>query len=319
MKIVVLDGYTLNPGDLSWDALKEMGDVTVYDRTAPDELMERAAGAGALLTNKVALDADTIRSLAGLKYIGVLATGYNVVDVRAAREAGIVVTNIPAYSTASVAQMAFAHILNIVQRVDAYAGEIRRGKWSGQADFCYWNAPLHELAGKKLGIVGFGHTGSATACIALAFGMEVYAYTRKQAGELPHGVCKCSSVDEVFRTGDVVSLHCPLSEETREMVNAERLKMMKSTAILINTGRGGLVNEQDLAEALSNGTIAAAGLDVLGSEPPRADNPLLKLENCFITPHVAWATYEARVRLMELAVGNLRAFIEGRPVNNVAE
>lgn len=318
MKIVVLDGYTLNPGDLSWDALKSIGDVTVYDRTAPDEVLERAAGADAVLTNKVVLDAETIRSLEGLRYVGVLATGYNVVDVDAAREAGVVVTNIPAYSTASVAQMAFSHILNIVQRVDVYADEIRKGKWSGGTDFCYWNAPLHELAGKKMGIVGFGNTGSATARIAVDFGMEVYAYTRKSAAQLPEEVHKCSSLDDVFRKCDIVSLHCPLTESTKEMVNLERLKMMKSTAILINTGRGGLVNERDLAEALENGVIAAAGLDVMVSESPRADNPLLKLKNCFITPHVAWATYEARVRLMDVAVNNLQSFLDGNPINNVA-
>lgn len=318
MKIVVLDGYTLNPGDLSWDALKELGDVTVYDRTAPGELMERAKGAEVLLTNKVVLDAEALRSLPELKYIGVLATGYNVVDVEAAREAGIVVTNIPAYSTDSVAQMAFSHILNIVQRVDVYADEAREGKWSSRKDFCYWNAPLHELAGKKMGIIGFGHTGSATARIAAAFGMDVHVYTRKSAMQLPHDVHKCPSLDEVFRKCDIVSLHCPLSEKTREMVNAERLKMMKPTAILINTGRGGLINEKDLAEALAGGTIAAAGLDVLVSEPPHADNPLLRLKNCFITPHIAWATYEARVRLMDLAVSNLKAFIGGKPENNVA-
>lgn len=319
MKIVVLDGYTLNPGDLSWDALKEIGELTVYDRTAPDEVPERAGGAEILFTNKVVLNAETIRSLPELKYIGVLATGYNVVDIDAAREAGIVVTNIPAYSTASVAQMAFSHILNIVQRVDVYADEIRKGKWSGQTDFCYWDAPLHELEGKTIGIVGFGNTGRATARIAVAFGMEVYAYTRKSADQLPCGVHKCPSLDEVFRKCDIVSLHCPLSEETKELVNAERLKMMKPTAILVNTGRGGLVNEQDLAEALADGTIAAAGLDVLSSEPPRPDNPLLKLKNCFITPHIAWATYEARVRLMGLAAANLNAFLEGNPINNVAE
>ena len=319
MKILVLDGYALNPGDLSWDALKEVGDVTVYDRTAPSEIQERAKDAEVVPTNKVVLDAGTIRSLAGLKYIGVLATGYNVVDVDEAHARGIVVTNIPAYSTASVAQMAFAHILNIVQRVDVYAEEVRHGKWSARPDFCYWNAPLCELAGKKMGIVGFGHTGSATARIAVAFGMEVYAYTRKSAGQLPDAVHKCPSLDEVFRKCDIVSLHCPLSDDTKEMVNARRLKLMKPTAMLINTGRGGLVNEHDLAEALNNGTIAAAGVDVMVSEPPKADNPLLKAKNCFITPHIAWATYEARVRLMDIAVNNLKAFMAGTPVNNVAK
>lgn len=318
MKIVVLDGYTLNPGDLSWDALRQLGEVTVCDRTSPQQVWERSADAEILFTNKVVLDAATVGNLPKLRYIGVLATGYNVVDLEAARKAGVVVTNIPAYSTDSVAQMAFSHILNIVQRVDVYAHEIRDGKWSGQADFCYWNSPLHELKGKKLGVVGFGNTGKATARIAVAFGMEVCAYTSKPAAQLPEGVGKCRSLDELFRECDIVSLHCPLTGDTEGMIDSERLKMMKPTAILINTGRGGLVNERDLAEALADGTIAAAGVDVLASEPPSPDNPLLKQKNCFITPHIAWATYEARVRLMELAIGNLTAFLEGNPVNVVS-
>lgn len=318
MKIVVLDGYTLNPGDLSWDALRQLGEVTVYDRTSPQQVWERSADAEILFTNKVVLDAATVGNLPKLRYIGVLATGYNVVDLEAARKAGVVVTNIPAYSTDSVAQMAFSHILNIVQRVDVYAHEIRDGKWSGQADFCYWNSPLHELKGKKLGVVGFGNTGKATARIAVAFGMEVCVYTSKPAAQLPEGVGKCRSLDELFRECDIVSLHCPLTGDTEGMIDSERLKMMKPTAILINTGRGGLVNERDLAEALADGTIAAAGVDVLASEPPSPDNPLLKQKNCFITPHIAWATYEARVRLMELAIGNLTAFLEGNPVNVVS-
>ncbi|WP_303911402.1 D-2-hydroxyacid dehydrogenase [Bacteroides mediterraneensis] len=319
MKIVVLDGYTLNPGDLSWEDLKALGGLTVYERTAPKEVLKRAAGAEVLFTNKVVLDAATIEKLPDLKYIGVLATGYNIVDIEAASRRGIVVTNIPAYSTKSVAQMAFAHILNIVQRTGHYAEEVRNGKWNGQADFCFWDTPLHELDGKKMGIIGFGHTGSATARIAVSFGLEVYAYTSKSAMELPSDVHKCPSLDELFRKCDIVSLHCPLAEDTRELVDARKLSLMKPTAILINTGRGGLVNEQDLADALNGGKIAAAGLDVLSSEPPRADNPLLKARNCYITPHQAWATSEARVRLMNLAVNNLKAFMEGRPVNVVSK
>ena len=263
MKIVVLDGYTLNPGDLSWQSLKAMGEVIVYDRTAAEEVVERSTGAEVVLTNKVVLDAKAIHALPMLKYIGVLATGYNVVDLEAARQRGIVVTNIPAYSTNSVAQMVFAHILNITQRVGHYAHEIRNGAWSGQTDFCYWNTPLQELDGKKLGLVGFGNTGQATARIALSFGMEVYVYTSKEASQLPAGVRKCGSVDELFTSCDIVSLHCPLTDDTREMVNARRLSLMKRTAILINTGRGGLVNERDLAYALRKGTLAAAGGDVL--------------------------------------------------------
>ena len=317
MKIVILDGYTLNPGDLSWEPLKELGEVTVYERTAPKDVYKRAEGAEVVFTNKVVLDEAVLEKLPSLKYIGVLATGYNVVDVEAAARKGIVVTNIPAYSTSSVAQMAFAHILNIVQRVGYYAQEVSNGKWSRQADFSFWDAPLHELDGKKIGIIGFGNTGRATARIAVGFGLDVYAYTSKSAMELPADVHKCPSMDELFRKCDIVSLHCPLTETTRELVDARKLELMKSSAILINTGRGGLVNEQDLADALNSGKIAAAGLDVLSSEPPRADNPLLKARNCFITPHQAWATKEARVRLMQLAVNNLKAFLEGTPVNVV--
>ncbi|WP_304201871.1 D-2-hydroxyacid dehydrogenase [Phocaeicola plebeius] len=317
MKIVILDGYTLNPGDLSWEPLKELGEVIVYERTAPKDVSKRAEGAEVVFTNKVVLDEAVLEKLPSLKYIGVLATGYNVVDVEAAARKGIVVTNIPAYSTSSVAQMAFAHILNIVQRVGYYAQEVSNGKWSRQADFSFWDAPLHELEGKKMGIIGFGNTGRATARIAVGFGLDVYAYTSKSAMELPADVHKCPSMDELFRKCDIVSLHCPLTETTRELVDARKLELMKSSAILINTGRGGLVNEQDLADALNSGKIAAAGLDVLSSEPPRADNPLLKARNCFITPHQAWATKEARVRLMQLAVNNLKAFLEGKPVNVV--
>lgn len=317
MKIVILDGYTLNPGDLSWEPLKELGEVTVYERTAPKDVCKRVEGAEVVFTNKVVLDEAVLEKLPSLKYIGVLATGYNVVDVEAAARKGIVVTNIPAYSTSSVAQMAFAHILNIVQRVGYYAQEVSNGKWSRQADFSFWDEPLHELEGKKMGIIGFGNTGRATARIAVGFGLDVYAYTSKSAMELPADVHKCPSMDELFRKCDIVSLHCPLTETTRELVDARKLDLMKSSAILINTGRGGLVNEQDLADALNSGKIAAAGLDVLSSEPPRADNPLLKARNCFITPHQAWATKEARVRLMQLAVNNLKAFLEGKPVNVV--
>lgn len=316
MKIVVLDGYAANPGDLSWNDLKNLGDVTVYDRTSQEELMERATDAEIILTNKVALDADSLRALPKLKYIGVLATGYNIIDTKAAHDLGIVVTNIPAYSTDSVAQMVFAHILNITQRVGHYAVENRGGRWTDNPDFCYWDTPLTELSGKTIGIIGLGHTGSATARIALSFGMKVKAFTSKDSSSLPDGIEK-ASLDEIFSNADIVSLHCPLTDSTREMVNADRLKMMKPTAILINTGRGPLVNEQDLADALNSGTIYAAGVDVLSSEPPKADNPLLSANNCFITPHIAWATEEARVRLMDIAVNNVRAFISGFPINQV--
>nr|WP_302829983.1 D-2-hydroxyacid dehydrogenase [uncultured Bacteroides sp.] len=318
MKIVVLDGYAANPGDLSWDELKALGECTIYERTSPEEILERAAGAEILLTNKVVLNAETIAALMELKYIGVLATGYNIVDVTAAKERGIIVTNIPAYSTASVAQMVFAHILNIAQRVQHYTDEVRAGRWSNSPDFCFWDTPLIELRGKKIGIIGLGHTGYNTARIAIGFGMEVYAYTSKSPFQLPPEIKKME-LDEIFSTCDIVSLHCPLTDATRELVNAGRLKLMKPNAILINTGRGPLINEQDLADALNNGTIFAAGLDVLTQEPPRADNPLLTAKNCYITPHIAWASTAARERLMQIMLENVKAYLSGKPVNNVAK
>ena len=318
MKIVVLDGYGLNPGDLSWSGWEALGELKVYDRTSPSELLERSEGAEVLVTNKTLITAKDMAMLPELKYIGVLATGYNVVDIDEAKARGIVVTNIPAYSTASVAQMVFAHILNITQRVGYYADENVRGRWTNNADFCYWDTNLVELDGKKMGIVGYGNIGKATARIALAFGMEVLAYTSKEQKDLPQGVKK-ATLDELFAESDVISLHCPLTPDTKELVNANRLKTMKPSAILINTGRGPLINEQDLADALNEGRIAGAGLDVLSVEPSVADNPLLRAKNCFITPHIAWATKEARTRLMDIAINNLRSYQEGNIINNVAK
>ena len=318
MKIIVLDGYGLNPGDLNWDGFDALGELTVYDRTLPSELMERAAGAEVLITNKTLITAENMAALPELKYIGVLATGYNVVDIDAAKARGIVVTNIPAYSTASVAQMVFAHILNITQRVGYYADENKQGRWTKNADFCYWDTQLVELQGKKMGIVGFGNIGQATARIAQAFGMEVCVYSSKPQFALSSGIKKMD-LDELFAECDVVSLHCPLTSDTKEMVNAERLSKMKQNAILINTGRGPLINEQDLADALNEGRIAAAGLDVLSVEPSVEGNPLLTARNCFITPHIAWATLEARTRLMEIAVQNLKSYLNGQIINNVAK
>ena len=318
MKIVVLDGYGLNPGDLSWSAWEALGELKVYDRTSPSELLERSEGAEVLVTNKTLITAKDMALLPELKYIGVLATGYNVVDIDEAKARGIVVTNIPAYSTASVAQMVFAHILNITQRVGYYADENVRGRWTNNADFCYWDTNLVELDGKKMGIVGYGNIGKATARIALAFGMEVLAYTSKDQKDLPQGVKK-ATLDELFAESDVISLHCPLTPDTKELVNANRLKTMKPSAILINTGRGPLVNEQDLADALNEGRIAGAGLDVLSVEPSVAGNPLLSAKNCFITPHIAWATKEARTRLMDIAINNLRSYQEGNIINNVVK
>lgn len=318
MKIVVLDGYCLNPGDLSWEDMATLGDLQVYDRTSSKDLIGRAQGAEVLITNKTLITGNDMEALPQLKYIGVLATGYNVVDIESAKKKGIVVTNIPAYSTNSVAQMVFAHILNITQRVGHYACMNRQGKWSDNADFCYWDTELIELNDKWMGIVGFGNIGQATARIALSFGMKVGVFTSKGQSELPEGIVKMS-LNEVFKTCDVVSLHCPLTPSTQEMVNAERLNLMKPNAILINTGRGPLINEHDLADALNEGKIMAAGLDVLSSEPPLSTNPLLSARNCFITPHIAWATKEARIRLMKIAVNNLKEFKNGNVINNVAK
>ena len=318
MKIVVLDGYCLNPGDLTWEAMASLGELKVYDRTSPKDLLERAEGAEVLITNKTLITGKDMEALPQLKYIGVLATGYNVVDIESAKKKGIVVTNIPAYSTNSVAQMVFAHILNITQRVGHYACMNRQGKWSDNADFCYWDTDLIELNGKWIGIVGYGNIGQATARIALAFGMKVGVFTSKAQSELPEGIIKMD-LDDLFKNCDIVSLHCPLTPSTQEMVNAERLSLMRSNAILINTGRGPLINEQDLANALNEGKIAAAGLDVLSIEPPVPSNPLLSARNCFITPHIAWATKEARIRLMQIAVDNLKEFKRGNIINNVAK
>mgnify|MGYP001010842735 FL=1 len=318
MKIVVLDAYTLNPGERRWEELEELGEVVVHDRTAQLDVVRRAKDAEVVLTNKTILDGFILNLLPKLKYIGVLATGYNVVDLDVARQRGIVVTNIPAYSTQSVAQMAIAHLLNITQRVAHYAHEVHNGVWSAQLDFCYWNTPLIELAGKKIGIVGFGNTGQATAQIAEALGMEVWVYTSKPKKSLPKKYQKVT-LNELFSACDVVSLHCPLTAENKEMVNSFRLSLMKQGAILINTSRGGLIDEKALEQALLSGKLLGAGLDVLSSEPVPNGNPLLKLKNCFITPHIAWATRESRMRLMNQAVENLKAWMEGRTINNVLE
>lgn len=316
MKTVVLDGYGLNPGDLSWKEIEELTQLTVYDRTPRDLVVERSREADAILTNKTVIDADAIRALPKLKYIGVLATGYNVVDTEAARKAGIAVTNIPAYSTMSVAQNVFALLLEATNHVGHFTSANKDGRWANNPDFCWWDSPLTELAGKNFGIIGFGHIGSAVARIALAFGMKVTAATSKDQSELPEGVEK-SDIDGVFRTCDVVSLHCPLTDGTYHLVDSRRLSLMKPDAIVINTGRGPLVDEDALAEALKEKRIRAAGVDVLSSEPPAPGNPLLSAPGCYITPHVSWATTEARIRLMRIAAENLKAFIEGKPRNVV--
>ena len=315
-KIVVLDGYAMNPGDLSFAGLEALGNCTVYDFTRPEEVISRAQDAEMVLTNKTRLTAEMIAAMPKLEYIGVLATGYNNVDIEAARQRGIVVANVPAYSTASVAQLAFAHILNITMQVQHHSEEVHKGRWMRNRDFCFWDNTLIELEGKTIGLVGFGNTGQATAAIALGFGMKVLAYTSKSQDKLPKGVCSVS-LDELFSSSDIVSLHCPLTPETRGLVNAERIAQMKSTAILINTSRGPVVDERALADALNAGRLYAAGVDVLSSEPPKADNPLLTAKNCYITPHIAWATKEARERLMAITTENVRAFLAGHPINDV--
>ncbi|MBS7149895.1 MAG: D-2-hydroxyacid dehydrogenase [Prevotella sp.] len=315
MKICILDGYSLNPGDLDWSPVERLGDVTLFDRTPADKIVERAADADIVLTNKVPFSADTLRQLPRLRFICVLATGYNIIDTDAAARQGVVVANIPAYSTMSVAQMAFAHILNITNHVASYAREVADGKWTNCPDFCFWDSALTELAGKTMGIVGLGNTGMATARIAVAMGMKVVALTSKSADTLPEGITP-APLDDVLATADIVSLHCPLTSSTRHLINAEAIGKMKPSAILINTGRGPLVDEQAVADALNGGRLAAFGADVLSQEPPRGDNPLLSARNCFLTPHIAWATLEARTRLMSTATENVRQFIAGEPVEN---
>jgi glycerate dehydrogenase len=317
MKIVILDGYTANPGDLSWGSLKELGEVTVYERTRREEIAGRAADADIVLTNKVVMDREMMALLPRLKYIGVLATGYNVVDIEAARERDIIVTNVPAYSTESVAQTVFAHLLTVTNRTEHYAQQNRLGRWAENRDFCYWDTELTELAGKTMGIVGLGHIGRRVAEIALAFGMQVKAMTSKKAEELPAGIQK-AELQSLLATSDVVSLHCPLTEGTRHLIHRETIRLMKPSAILINTGRGPLVDDEALAEALNEGRLRAYCADVVTEEPPKADHPLLHAPNAFITPHIAWATVEARKRLLQTAIGNVEAFINGHPVNVVS-
>ena len=317
MNIVILDGYTANPGDLSWGSLKEMGEVTVYERTRREEIAGRAADADIVLTNKVVMDREMMALLPRLKYIGVLATGYNVVDIEAARERDIIVTNVPAYSTESVAQTVFAHLLTVTNRTEHYAEQNRQGRWAENRDFCYWDTELTELAGKTMGIVGLGHIGRRVAEIALAFGMQVKAMTSKKAEELPAGIQK-AELQSLLASSDVVSLHCPLTEGTKHLIHRETLRLMKPSAILINTGRGPLVDDEALAEALNEGRLRAYCADVVTEEPPKADHPLLHAPNAFITPHIAWATVEARKRLLQTAIGNVEAFVNGHPVNVVS-
>lgn len=315
MKITVLDGYVLNPGDLSWNGIKELGDCIIYNRTAPELVIERAKDSDAIFTNKVIINSEIIAQLPKLKFIGVLATGYNVVDIEAANKKGITVTNIPAYSTTSVAQMVFSHILNFSQNVSVHAASVSNGDWANNIDFAYWKTPQIELAGKTLGIIGFGKIGQAVANVGLAFGMNVIFNNRskKETGLNATQV----DLDTVLSESDFLSINCPLTLENSGFINKTNIAKMKSSAFLVNTGRGPLINEKDLAVALNNGIIAGAGLDVLSAEPASPDNPLPKAKNCYITPHIAWATFEARTRLMNIAVENLKSFIDGVSRNTV--
>ena len=314
MKIVILDANTVNPGDLTWKPLEKIGELTIYPRTTANLVVERCKDADVVLTNKVVFDANTINQLSQLKYIGVLATGYNVVDLDAATQHGITVTNIPAYSTDSVAQMVWAHILNITNQVAHYAEDNRNGRWTTCQDFCYYDFPHIELSGKNMGIVGLGNTGMAVARIALAFNMKVLAYTSKKS--LPAGITSVS-VDKLFSESDIISLHCPLTPSTHHLVDTTRISFMKNSAILINASRGPVVDDSAVAQALHDKKIAAYGADVLTTEPPKPSNPLLNTPNCYLTPHIAWATIEARTRLIQTAITNIKAFDEGKPINKV--
>jgi glycerate dehydrogenase len=317
MKIVILDGYTLNPGDLSWDELKKFGDLTVYDRSPAGTVVERAAGAEVIFTNKTPVSAESIEQLPALKFIGVLATGYNIVDTAAAKSKGIIVSNVPGYGTASVAQMTFALLLELCLHVQKHSDAVEEGKWSRSADWCFWDYPLTELSGKTIGIIGFGHIGQQVGNIAAAFGMNIIGNSRNRTDQSHRPHFKWAGIPELLQQSDVISIHCPLSPETKGLINKERLQMMKRSAFLLNTSRGPIIVDEDLAEALNNGVIAGAGIDVLSAEPPPENNPLFTAKNCIITPHIAWATKEARARLMQATVNNLAAFLKGNPVNVV--
>ncbi|MBU0711681.1 D-2-hydroxyacid dehydrogenase [bacterium] len=316
MNIVVLDGHTLNPGDLSWAELEKLGTCRVFDRTAPEEVLERAKDADILITNKVVIGAMEIEQLRNLKYIGLSSTGYNVVDIEAAAKRFIPVLNVPAYSTLSVAQLTFAHILNLCHHVAEHSNSVKNGNWSKSPDFCYWNFPLVELEGLTLGIIGFGRIGRSVAAIAEQFGMEILIYDIAPSLEISTNLQKVT-LETLFQKSDIITLHCPLTSETEHIVDKNYLSMMKVSAFLINTSRGALVHEQDLADALNFGKIAAAGLDVLSTEPPSPDNLLLSAKNCYISPHIAWATTASRQRLMDVVVNNVRAFLDGKPINVV--
>lgn len=317
MKIVVLDGYALNPGDLSWEGISALGEMTIYDRTNVNDIIERCEGADIVLTNKVPFSSEMLCQLPQLKMIGVMATGYNIIDTKTAKQQGVVVCNIPAYSTASVVQSVFSLLLTITNRVEHYTRQIVNDKrWSKNADFCYWDTPLIELDKKRFGVYGLGNIGSRVAMVAQSFGMDIVALTSKEPSQLPNGITK---VDEetFWRECDVVSLHCPLTPATQNLICKDTINKMKQGAIIINTSRGPVVNEQDVADALKEGKLSAFGADVLCTEPAKEDNPLLSAPNVFLTPHIAWATFEARSRLMNILTNNVEAFINGNPINMV--
>lgn len=318
MKIVVLDGFTLNPGDLSWEDMASLGTFECYDRTSREELIDRAKDAEILITNKTPINRTTLSQLPKLRYIGVLATGYNIVDSVAAKEFGVIVTNVPTYGTKSVAQFVFAHLLEICHHVAEHSQSVKAGKWNRTEDFCYWDRPLIELDGKVMGIIGTGRIGVETAKIASAFGMKVIAYAPRPKLTPNEGLFEYVTLETLLMTSDVISLHCPLTEETRGLLNDAAFEIMKTGAIVINTSRGPLIDEDALARALKSGKVYAAGLDVMTYEPPKGPSPLFEIENCQITPHIAWAPKEARQRLLNTAIQNVRAFIEGDPINVVS-
>ena len=318
MKIVVLDGYTLNPGDLSWEGFESLGEVQVYNRTPAEKTVERIGDAPVILTNKTAITKEILDQCPAIRYIGVLATGYNVVDVKAAAQKGIVVTNIPSYGTDAVAQYAFALLLELCHHVGLHDESVKAGEWEKCQDFCYWKTPLMELAGKTLGLIGFGRIGQRTGAIAQAMGMKVLAYDRYQRPEMENENCRYVSLEQLLAVSDVISLHCPLLPETKGVINRDTISRMKDGVLIINTSRGDLVVEKDLAEALISGKVAGAAADVVSTEPIKGDNPLLKAPNMIITPHMAWGAKESRGRLMNQAVENLKAFLSGNPVNTVS-
>ena len=317
MNIVVLDGYALNPGDLSWNEMKRLGNLAVYDRTPVEQIYERVKEATIVLTNKTPISAQVIDQTPSLKYIGVLATGYNVVDVEAARQKGILVTNVPGYGTKSVVQLTFALLLELCHHVQQHSNAVLEGKWASAADWCFWDYPLIELADKTIGIIGFGAIGQQVADVATAFDMKVIAYSRTKTDQSHRRNFKWCSLEELLRSSDVISIHAPLTPDTKGLINTESLSKMKSSAFLLNTSRGPIIVDQDLADALNQNVIAGAGIDVLSVEPPPEGNPLFKAKNCLITPHIAWATKEARTRLMNSVVNNISAFISGKPINVV--